>query len=81
MPVTVNASLKETVIGITSPKLYVPSDDVDVILFTTGAPPSIIIALFAPNDPSAPGAGNIKFAAFPYASVIVPPFDINAVES
>ena len=50
-------------------------------LLTTGAPPSTIIALFAPNDPSEPGTGKIKSAAFPYASFIVPPFKINAVES
>ena len=66
---------------MTSSKLYVPSDDVDVILFTTGAPPSIIIALFAPKDPAAPGTGKIKFALFPYVSVIAPPFKSNAVES
>ena len=78
---TVRASLNATVIGIRSSKLYVPFTDVDVILFITGAPPSIIIALFAPKDPSAPGAGNIKFALFPWESVIVPPFSIKAVVS
>ena len=80
-PVTVINSLNEMVIGITSSKLYVPSTDVDVILLTTGAPPSIIIALLAPNDPAVPGSGRIKFAALPGTSVIVPPFKTSAVVS
>ena len=36
-------------------------------------------ALVAPSDPVAPGAGSVRAAALPAASVIVPLFSPNAV--
>ena len=40
--------------------------------------PSITKALFAPNEFVAPGDGRVNAAAFPDASVMVPPFRVKA---
>ena len=60
-PVTNIVSLKVIVIGMISSRLYVPSAAVEVMVYTIGAPPSIIISLLDPNDPAVPGTGRIKF--------------------
>ena len=43
-----------------------------------GAAPLITRALLAPRELVAPGAANVKVAALPTASFIVPPFNANA---
>ena len=40
---------------------------------------SITIALLAPKEPDAPGDANVKVAAFPAASLIVPLFRASAL--
>ena len=62
-----------------SPILYVPSPVDDVTLLTVGAVVSITMALLLPNEPVAPGDGSVKTALFPAASLIVPPFNANAL--
>ena len=64
--------------GIVSPALYPPLALVDVTDKTDGTLPSMTKALLAPNDPDAPGVGNVKSAVFPAASFIVPPFSSRA---
>ena len=52
-----------------------------IVIFCTvidGAVLSTTKALFAPNEPLAPGADNVNVAAFPAESFIVPPFKANA---
>ena len=44
-----------------------------------GATVSMTIAAFAPNDPVAPGAIKAVLPALPDRSLIVPPFNMNAV--
>ena len=41
---------------------------------TVGAIPSITSAFSAPRDPEEPGTGNVRVAAFPDRSFMVPPF-------
>ena len=43
-----------------------------------GTTPSTTNALFALKEPEAPGVGNVKFAALPVASFIVPLFKTRA---
>ena len=61
--------------AITSPALQDPFAVVDVTDDTIGAPVSITKALFAPNEPEAPGLASVKVALFPAPSRIVPLFN------
>ena len=47
---------------------------VGAVMLTVGAVVSITSALAFPSDPEAPGLANVSVAAFPAASLIVPPF-------
>ena len=48
------------------------------VVKVVGTVVSIISALFAPNEFVAPGDGRVNAAAFPDASVMVPPFRVKA---
>ena len=45
---------------------------------TVGGDPSTTNALFAANEPDAPGDARVKVASFPATSLIVPLFQVNA---
>ena len=47
--------------------------------YIVGTTPSTTKALFAANEPEAPGLGSVKVASFPVASLIVPPFNAKAL--
>ena len=49
------------------------------VIAIVGTVVSIISALLAPNEFVAPGAGNVKVAAFPAASLMVPLLRANAL--
>ena len=68
------ASLKVIVTGITSLSLYVSSETVDVTDATVATTPSMTKALFALREFEAPGDANVKVAALPAASFILPLF-------
>ena len=76
VPKTITPSLKLTCRVMTDPTLYDPSTFEELTDVTTGAVVSIQMALFAPSDPAAPGAGSVSVAAFVARSVIVPTNDV-----
>ena len=45
---------------------------------TVGGDPSTTNALFAANEPDAPGDASVNVASFPATSLIVPLFKVNA---
>ena len=79
LPVTVTASVKVAVTGITSPTLYVPLLEVDVTAVIAGSIPSMTNALFAPREPKDPGSGSARAALLVPESVIVPSFNVRAL--
>ena len=60
VPVTITASLKDTVIAITSSTLYAPSDVLALTEAIVGIAVSITKALLAPNEPDAPGDAVVR---------------------
>ena len=53
-----------------------PSIPSAAVILMVGTSLSITMALFAPNDPLAPGLKRVRDAAFPAASFTVPPFKV-----
>ena len=73
------ASLNVILIGITSPTLYEPSEDVDVTDATVGTVVSMINALFAPSELVPPGLASVSVLVFPTTSLMVPLFNARAL--
>ena len=53
-----------------------PSTPSSAVILIVGTELSITMALFAPKDPLVPGLARVRVAAFPSASLIVPPFKV-----
>ena len=73
VPPTTTASLKTTLTSITLPALYAPSG-VPEVTFSTPTPIVSILMGSAPASESGPpGAGSVRLAPLPAASVMAPP--------
>ena len=79
VPETLTVWLNLIATGMVAPIVYPLLALVELTETTVGTLPSITMALLAPNEPEAPGDGNVKFAALPAASTMVPLFNSNAL--
>ena len=70
------ASEKLTVTGIRSPILYVPFGRLELTELTRGEVVSMIMFLLAPKEFAAPGAGSVRIAEFPAASLMAAPLTV-----